>query len=222
MTQQDDVFVAIPTVDNDQTVATDRDSQVDQPAPVAPHAASEVLQADSEARQSETEAASNDAMAANPEQTDDPAEAVASTGFDSATAGSVAVTTPSADEPSAETNTDSVKVAPEWIVTESIVSVSEGDSAARIVAQLNGIPDASLVWSTSEHSAIADDDFIPVEQRPMTQQPNQDSEILHVPLVNDSLPEQPESFFVTIGLHDAEQGQIERIATVRVDIIDDD
>jgi len=195
LTQQDDAFIDIPTVDSSQPVATDRDSQVDQPAPAAPEAASEVAHANSEARQSEPEAASNDGMDANPEP---------------------------ADEPSAETNTDSLKVAPKLIVTESIVSVSEGDGAARIVTQRNGNPDAPLIWWTREHTAIADDDFIPVEQRPMTQLPDEGSEILHVPLVDDSLPEQPESFFVTIGLHDAQQGQIERIATVRVDIIDDD
>jgi len=100
--------------------------------------------------------------------------------------------------------------------------VSERDGAARIVTQRNGNPDAPLIWWTREHTAIADDDFVPVEKRPMTRLPDDGSEILLVPIVNDSLPEQPESFFVTIGLRDAQQGQIERIATVRVDIIDDD
>lgn len=204
LTQQNDALVDIPTVDSGQTVATDRDAQVDQPAPAAPEAASEVAQADSEARQSEPEAASNDGD------------------VESSTTGDVAATSPPADEPSAETNTDSLMVAPELIVTESIVLVSEGDGAARIVTQRNDNPDAPLIWWTRGHTAIADDDFIPVEQRPMTQPPDADIEILHVPLVNDSLPEQHESFFVNIGLHDAQQGQIERIATVRVDIIDDD
>ena len=199
--QQVDAIVAIPAVDRGQNVATDRESQVDQPAPAAPEAAPaapeaapEVAQGDSEARQSEQEAASNDGMDTNSEQTAD----------------------------QAETNTDSLKVAPEWIVTESIVSVSEDDGAARIVVQSNDSTHAPLIWSTSEHTAIADDDFIPVEQRPVTQLPANDSAMLHVPLVNDSLPEQPESFFVTFGFHDAEKGQIERIATVRVDIVDDD
>ena len=46
--------------------------------------------------------------------------------------------------------------------------------------------------------------------------------MLHIPLVDDSLSEPRESFFVNIGLFDTQQGQIERIAVVRVDIIDDD
>ena len=51
---------------------------------------------------------------------------------------------------------------------------------------------------------------------------NEGNDVLHIPLVNDYLPEPPESFFVNLGIHDTQQGHIERIATVRVDIIDDD
>ena len=36
------------------------------------------------------------------------------------------------------------------------------------------------------------------------------------------MPELNESFFVNLGLRNTEDGKIERIATVRVDIIDDD
>jgi hypothetical protein len=46
--------------------------------------------------------------------------------------------------------------------------------------------------------------------------------VLHVPLVNDSLSEPRESFFVNFGREDTLTGQVERVATVRVDIIDDD
>ena len=46
-------------------------------------------------------------------------------------------------------------------------------------------------------------------------------EALNVPLVNDELPEQRESFYVDVGVRQP-QGQIERIASVRVDIVDDD
>jgi len=45
---------------------------------------------------------------------------------------------------------------------------------------------------------------------------------LNNPLVNDILYEPRESFFVNIGRLNARQGQIERIAAVRVDIFDDD
>ncbi|MBT8099632.1 MAG: hypothetical protein KJO82_07770, partial [Gammaproteobacteria bacterium] len=73
-----------------------------------------------------------------------------------------------------------------------------------------------------EHSAIADSDFIPVNEQAVADVSTDEGSILHVPLVNDSLPELRESFFVNLGARDPRQGQIERIATVRVDIIDDD
>jgi hypothetical protein len=79
-----------------------------------------------------------------------------------------------------------------------------------------------LIWWTSEHTANADKDFISVEQQTMADVSVGGSYMLHIPLVNDNLPEPPESFFVNLGHRGPQQGQIERIATVRVDIIDDD
>ena len=111
-------------------------------------------------------------------------------------------------------------VEPEAVVlTESFVSVSERDASARIVLQRNDESGSPLVWWTSEHTAKADTDFVPVPQQVVY---FGSGDPLHIPLVNDSLPERPESFFVHFGLRHAEQGNIERVATVRVDINDDD
>ena len=108
---------------------------------------------------------------------------------------------------------------PDSILAESIVSVSEGDGAARITPRRNG-DSTPLVWWTSEHTARADADFIAVPQQPLPDGAYDGA--LHIPLVNDDVPESRESFFVNFGRPDVAQGHIERIATVRVDIVDDD
>jgi len=61
-----------------------------------------------------------------------------------------------------------------------------------------------------------------VEQKTMANVSTEDSRMLHIPLVDDSVPERRESFFVNVGYRNTDLGQIERIRTVRVDIIDDD
>lgn len=110
---------------------------------------------------------------------------------------------------------------PQAGVGQRIVTVSEGDSVARIAIQATGYSEFPLIWWTSEHTARAGDDFVAVEQRIVANASTNDG-VLLVPLVNDSLPEPPESFFVSTGFRDTRHGHIERIATVRVDITDDD
>ena len=106
------------------------------------------------------------------------------------------------------------------LVQDPIVTVSERDASARIALPQAGDSLAGLVWWTSEHTADADTDFIAVQQQAADLFPGDD--VLHVPLVNDSLSEPRESFFVNFGREDTLTGQVERVATVRVDIIDDD
>ena len=110
----------------------------------------------------------------------------------------------------------------DMVVVDPFVSVSERDAAARITLQHNTNPTMQLTWWTSEGTAIADQDFIAGKQRIMTGASLGEDNILHVPLINDSVPEPRESFFVNLELRNTEHGKIERTATVRVDIIDDD
>lgn len=105
---------------------------------------------------------------------------------------------------------------------ESIVTVSERDGAARIAPLFTDNSTMPLIWWTSEHTANADTDFIAVEQQTMTDASTGDGTTLYIPLVNDDLPEAPESFFVNVGLRNTQLGQVERIGIVRVDIVDDD
>jgi hypothetical protein len=127
-----------------------------------------------------------------------------------------------ANEATADNDAEPMQMGPEVGFAESVVSVSERDGAARIA--LVGIEYSAmpLIWWTSEDSASADTDFISVEQQTVADVSTEGDSVLHIPLVNDSLPEPRESFFVNLGVRDPQQGRIERIATVRVDIIDDD
>jgi hypothetical protein len=104
-------------------------------------------------------------------------------------------------------------------VAAPIMSVSERDGAARIVVvKATGL--SSLFWWTSDHTAVSDADFIAVPYQLADIAPDGDAFL--VPLVNDAIPESPESFFVNFGIRDAAEGRLDRIATVRVDIVDDD
>jgi hypothetical protein len=50
----------------------------------------------------------------------------------------------------------------------------------------------------------------------------EEAETLHIPLINDSLRESSESFYVYLGQHDTQLGRLEPIARIRVEISDDD
>jgi len=122
-----------------------------------------------------------------------------------------------AGELTADTDANQMSTEP-----EVVVSVSEGDGAARITPPRTEKSDIPLIWWTSEHTATADKDYISIAQKTMADASFDESSALYIPLVDDSLFEPRESFFVNIGRLNTQQGQIDRIATIRVDIIDDD
>ena len=99
------------------------------------------------------------------------------------------------------------------------MSVSERDGAARIVVvKATGL--SSLFWWTSDHTAVSDADFIADPYQLADIAPDGDAFL--VPLVNDAIPESQESFLVNLGIRNAAEGRLDRIATVRVDVVDDD
>jgi hypothetical protein len=112
--------------------------------------------------------------------------------------------------------------APEVIIEETVISVAENDGAARITPALGRASSDPIVWWTSGHTASAEVDFISMERMMTADASGRDGAVLHIPLINDDLPEPRESFFVNFGLRDEQLGRIERVATVRVDILDDD
>ena len=125
------------------------------------------------------------------------------------------------DQPTNQ-STPAAATEPEVVVAEFVVSVSEGNGAARIAPPRAEKSDTPLIWWTSEHTATADKDYISIAQKTMVDASFDESSALYIPLVDDSLFEPRESFFVNIGRLKTQQGPIDRIATIRVDIIDDD
>ena len=127
-----------------------------------------------------------------------------------------------AGELTADAAANQMSTEPEVVVDGSVVSVSEGDGAARITPPRTEGSDTPLIWWTIEQTATADMDYISIAQQPMTDASFDESRTLYIPLVDDSQIEPPESFFVSFGRLNTQQGQVDRIATIRVDIIDDD
>jgi serine/threonine protein kinase len=182
----------VPASEPDQIVLSDRVAVVDQVADAAPDA---IVQAIEQIPQVQT---------AEPES-----------------AAMIEVGLSAPDQPS-YLPTPAATTDREVPVTEFVVSVSEGNGAARITMPHTEKSDTPMIWWTSENSATADKDYISISQQTVTDMSFDESRTLNIPLIDDGISEPLESFFVNFGRLNAQQGQIERIATVRVDIIDDD
>lgn len=110
----------------------------------------------------------------------------------------------------------------EFAMLQAVVSVSEHGGAAQIA---NPLPDNTMgqvFWWTADHSAIGESDYIPAAEPRQGFASGDAAEMLHIPLVNDSIPEPGETFYVYLGRHNPRLGRLETIARIEVEIIDDD
>ena len=105
---------------------------------------------------------------------------------------------------------------------QSFVTVYERDGAARIAFRRPVGTTGRVFWWTGDLSAIGDSDYIALEQPAIAFASGEEAETLHIPLINDSLPEPRETFYVFLGQRNVESGRLEPIARVRVDVNDDD
>jgi hypothetical protein len=103
---------------------------------------------------------------------------------------------------------------------QGIVTVREGDVAARITIRRSGdlSGTATVSWWTAQGTAIADADYADLGARIERFAPGEASRTIYVPLTNDAMREPPKSFRVLLGR--GEGG--EPAAETRVDLIDDD
>jgi hypothetical protein len=129
--------------------------------------------------------------------------------------------------PESETAVDASSRAPSgppFAFAASAVTVGEHEAAAVVVVNRAGgtARPASVVWWTSDDSAIADEDYADLGQRTEDFAPGEQSRSLYIPLVRDALPERGESFYVYLGDYDPEQRSLTAYSTTRVDITDDD
>ncbi len=127
-----------------------------------------------------------------------------------------AMETEAAVEPEAASET------PGSTLIQSLVTVYERDGAARIAFRQPVGTTGPLYWWTGDHTAVADTDYIALEQPVVAFASAEEAETLHIPLVNDSLPEPRETFYVFLGQRSIESGRLEPIARIRVDVNDDD
>jgi len=140
---------------------------------------------------------------------------------DAADATDAAETLP-ADEPLADSETDASQSESEFAVIQSFVTISERDGAARITARRPENAADRVFWWTGDHTAIADRDYIPIELPVEGFTSGEEAETIHIPLIDDGLPEPRETFYVYLGRHNAQLGRLEPILRVRVEISDDE
>jgi len=103
---------------------------------------------------------------------------------------------------------------------QDIVTVREGDVAARITIRRSGdlSGTASVSWWTEQGTARADADYADLGARIERFEPGEASRTIFVPLTNDAVREPVKTFHVLIG-----RGEVAGdAAMVRVDIADDD
>lgn len=142
-----------------------------------------------------------------------------------ATAGETEATPESgqaAPEAEAAAESGAAENTPGSTLIQSFVTVYERDAAARIAFRRPAGTAGALYWWTGDESAIADSDYISLAQPVVAFASGEEAETLHVPLINDGLPEPRETFHVYLGQRNPQSGQLEPIARIRVDINDDD
>jgi hypothetical protein len=126
------------------------------------------------------------------------------------------------EEPEIETVDASLPPRTETTLIHSVTYVSERDGAARISTRHPGATTGQLFWWTGEQTAVAEYDFIPIEDPLEAFTSGEEAETVHIPLVNDSVPEPLETFYVFLGRFDAPTERLEPIMRIRVEINDDD
>lgn len=126
------------------------------------------------------------------------------------------------ETPGIETVDASLPPRTEATLIHSVTYVSERDGAARISTRHPGTTTGQLFWWTGEQTAVAEYDFIPIETPLEAFTSGEEAETVHIPLVNDSVPEPLETFYVFLGRFDAPTERLEPIMRVRVEINDDD
>jgi serine/threonine protein kinase len=104
------------------------------------------------------------------------------------------------------------------------VTFSESQPAATLVVRRSGdlsMP-ASIVWWSSDDSALAGEDYADLGQKTENFAPGQETLTLLIPLIGDAAPERREAFYVYLGRFDPLRNHLEPLAMVRVEIDDDD
>jgi hypothetical protein len=89
---------------------------------------------------------------------------------------------------------------PRFAFAERTLTVNEGEGTARVLIRRTGSLEeaASVVWWTTDGTAVADEDYAVLGARVARFAMGEDTQILYIPLIADSLPESRESFVVNM------------------------
>jgi hypothetical protein len=89
---------------------------------------------------------------------------------------------------------------PRFAFAERTLTVNEGEGTARVMIRRTGSLEeaASVVWWTTDGTAVADEDYAVLGARVARFAAGEDTQILYIPLIADSLPESRESFIVNM------------------------
>jgi serine/threonine protein kinase len=107
-----------------------------------------------------------------------------------------------------------------FVFQQGVVTVREGDVAARITIRRSGdlSGSATVSWWTAQGTARADADYADLGARIERFEPGEASRTIYVPLTNDAVREPPKNFRVLLGRGEGGEAASE----TRVDLIDDD
>jgi hypothetical protein len=107
-----------------------------------------------------------------------------------------------------------------FVFQQGVVTVREGDVAARITIRRSGdlSGSASVSWWTAQGTALADADYADLGARIERFEPGEASRTIYVPLTNDAVREEPKNFRVLLGRGEGGEAASE----TRVDLSDDD
>jgi hypothetical protein len=206
---EDRVFVILPAEPSEQPAPAEEAAAA--PAPESP------VQPDAESAPAvSSEPAPSPAGEETPSAAGEPpVESAAAAAETDIAAQDIAPVVPDAQSASPDTE-------PGNTLVRSLVTVYERDGAARIAFRRPVGNIGTVFWWTEDDTAAADADYIALEQPVVAFESGEEAETLHVPLINDSLPEPRETFYVFLGQRDVASGRLQPIARVRVDINDDD
>lgn len=104
------------------------------------------------------------------------------------------------------------------------ITASEKDKLVRVEVRRLGSTEAagSVVWWLGNATATEDDDYGKLGQHSEYFARGEESRTLYIPLIDDKDPERTESFYVYLGRYSSQKKHLDALATVRVDIVDDD
>lgn len=129
---------------------------------------------------------------------------------------------PSASAPSAAASTPSPSGAGAYFTARELIA-SEGQTVVPVeIARSDSSSESAVLWWTADGTATAGNDYADLGGVIETFEPGQTSRTVFIPITNDSLHEERETFVVYVALQSPDGKPRNEPQSVRVTIVDDD